>query len=141
MGNSNLSPTPLPDKADMDKLLSFLPKLCRAGFEPVEEWDMSGETLHFPYPRYHPDVTAFINLAGKPVWSDYDYIPMKAYGMLSDPRLVANASLMQVKTMLTYIVRGERFADGHWAAMIEQGHLRRVLERLAKLSEIEDSKD
>jgi hypothetical protein len=29
------------------------------------------------------------------------------------------------------MVRGERFCDGHWAAMLEQGHLRRWLERLA----------
>lgn len=140
MGSSNPPPKPLPTIADMDKLLSFLPKLCHPGFEPIEEWEMSGETLHFPYPIYQPIVNAFIDIAGKPVWCDYDYIPMEAYGMLSDPDQVANANLMQVKTMLTYIVRGERFSDGHWAAMIEQGHLCRVLERLAKLRQMEDGK-
>lgn len=141
MGSSNLPPAPLPGKEDMDALLSFLPRLCQAGFEPVEDWDMSGETLHFPYPRYQPDVTAFIEVASRPVWCDYDYIPLEAYGMLSDPERVANANLMQVKTMLTYIVRGERFADGHWAAMIEQGYLCRLLKRLAKLREMKESKN
>ena len=102
---------------------------------------MSGETLHFPYPRYHPDVTAFIKVASKPVWCDYDYIPLEAYGMLSDPERVANANLMQVKTMLTYIVRGERFSDGHWAAMIEHGYLCRLLKRLEKLREMEERKN
>lgn len=141
MKSSNLPPTPPPNSAEMDTLLSFYPRLCQAGFVPVEEWIMSGEALHFPYPRYHPDVTAFIEIAGKPVWCDYDYIPSEAFGMLSDPERVANANLMQVKTMLTYVVRGERFADGHWAAMIEHGYLCRLLERIAKLREMEDGKD
>jgi hypothetical protein len=30
-------------------------------------------------------------------------------------------------------VRGERFNEGHWGAMIEQGYVRRLLERLAEL--------
>ena len=32
--------------------------------------------------------------------------------------------------MLTYYVRGERFCDGHLDAMITEGHIRRLLERL-----------
>jgi hypothetical protein len=35
--------------------------------------------------------------------------------------------------MLTYCVRGERFSEGHWGAMIEQGHVRRLLERLVEI--------
>jgi hypothetical protein len=35
--------------------------------------------------------------------------------------------------MLTFCVRGERFSDGHWAAMIEKGYIRRVLERLNEI--------
>jgi hypothetical protein len=46
---------------------------------------------------------------------------------------VRNATLDQIKTMLTYCVRGERVCDGHWCAMIEGGHVRRLLERLAEL--------
>jgi hypothetical protein len=46
---------------------------------------------------------------------------------------VPYASFDKVKTVLTYCVRGERFGEGHWGAMIENGHLRRLLERLAEL--------
>jgi hypothetical protein len=35
--------------------------------------------------------------------------------------------------MLTYVVRGERFCDGHWGAMVEGGQVRRLLQRLAEL--------
>ena len=35
--------------------------------------------------------------------------------------------------MLTYCVRGERFSDGHWEAMVESGVIRSILERLQEL--------
>jgi len=53
--------------------------------------------------------------------------------MLRDENLVKTASLFQIKTMLTFCVRGERFSDGHWAAMIEKGYIRRLLERLNEI--------
>jgi hypothetical protein len=31
-------------------------------------------------------------------------------------------------------LRGERFADGHWAEMIEKGFIRNILERIDQLS-------
>ena len=53
--------------------------------------------------------------------------------MLEDEALVRRASMDEIRTMLTYCVRGERFSEGHWGAMIEGGHVRRLLERLAEL--------
>ena len=64
---------------------------------------------------------------------DFDHVPQEAGRMLEDHALVRRASLDQVKTMLTYGVRGERFGEGHWGAMIELGHVRRLLERLAEI--------
>lgn len=71
--------------------------------------------------------------AGQEAWRDEGYDPQKAARMLQDADLVGRASWDEIKTMLTFCVRGERFSDGHWAAMIEQGHLRRLLERLRQL--------
>ena len=53
--------------------------------------------------------------------------------MLRDEHLVKTASLSQIKTMLTFYVRGERFSDGHWGTMIETGYIRRLLERLNEI--------
>ena len=66
-------------------------------------------------------------------WLDYEYNPEQAYQMLRDENLVKTASLSQIKTMLTFCVRGERFSDGYWAAMIEKGYIRRLLERLNEI--------
>ncbi|MEI2789718.1 MAG: DUF6508 domain-containing protein [Steroidobacteraceae bacterium] len=46
---------------------------------------------------------------------------------------VRRASLDEIRTMLTYCVRGERFCDGHWGAQILGAHVRRLLERLVEL--------
>jgi len=54
--------------------------------------------------------------------------------MLQDENFIKTADLSQIKTMLTFCVRGEKFRDGHWAAMIERGHIRRLLERLAEIN-------
>jgi hypothetical protein len=53
--------------------------------------------------------------------------------MIRDADITKNSSLDQVKTMLTYCVRGERFCDGHWGEMIESGIIRNLLERLKEL--------
>ena len=53
--------------------------------------------------------------------------------MMRDENLIKAASLPQIKTMLTFCLRGERFSDGHWGAMIEQGYIRRLLERLNEI--------
>jgi hypothetical protein len=64
---------------------------------------------------------------------DYGYRPEDTARMLKDEAFVQSASLMQIKTMLTFCVRGERFSDGHWAEMIENGSIRRILERVEAL--------
>jgi hypothetical protein len=43
---------------------------------------------------------------------------------------IETATLSQIRSMLTFCVRGERFSDGHWEQMIREGYIRRLLERL-----------
>jgi hypothetical protein len=127
----------LPPRQKIDELIAFLPRLTADGFAPVREWG-GGEkqadgAYVMPWPVYDEVVKELFEAAGKDCWMDFDYVPEEAGRMLEDRALVRQASLDQVKTMLTYCVRGERFCDGHWGAMIEQGHVRRLLERLAEL--------
>ena len=66
-------------------------------------------------------------------WLDHEYNPEQAYQMLKDEQRVRVASLAEIKSMLTFCVRGERFSDGHWGEMIEKGFIRRLLERLNEI--------
>jgi len=126
-----------PTLHEIDELVAFLPRLTAEGFAPVREWG-GGEkqadgAYVMPWPRYDAIVIRFFEAAGQDCWMDFDYVPQEAGRMLEDPALVRRATLDQVKTMLTYCVRGERFGEGHWGAMIEGGHVQRLLERLAEL--------
>lgn len=131
--------TRLPTDDEIAELVAFLPRLYGDGVVTVEQWgggtqDQEG-VLTLPWPEYSRVVLDFFAAAGRECWCDYDYEPTEAARMLVDENVVRNASLAQVKTMLTFCVRGERLCDGHWATMIEEGHVRRLLERLAKLGE------
>ena len=55
---------------------------------------------------------------------------------IQDENFIKTADLSQIKTMLTFCVRGERFCDGHWADMIESDHIRRLFERLAEINKL-----
>lgn len=127
----------LPTLHEIDELLAFLPRLYAEGFSPVRRWHggtaRPDGVIMMPWPEYDEVVEAFYGSAARECWLDYGYNPTVAQAMLQDQVLVAAASLDQIKTMLTYCVRGERFCDGHWEAMIELGHIRRLLERLREL--------
>lgn len=107
------------------------------GFLPVERWD-GGEkqkdgSITFPYPKYEEVVEEFFRVVANECWLDYEYDPEQASKMLQDEDLVKTASLAQIKTMLTFCVRGERFSDGHWGEMIKKGYIRQLLERLDEI--------
>lgn len=126
----------LPTRKDIEELTAYLPRLYAEGFTPVLHWNESEKrqdgSFSMPYPDYHPLVHEFFRLGGGP-WIDYEYNPEKAYQLLKDEQAIRTASLSQIKSMLTYCVRGERFSDGHWEEMIEKGYIRRILERLNEI--------
>src|SRR5262245_53422010 len=72
---------------------------------------------------------------GQPCWLDRGYNPEAAAEMVRSDEAIRSASLSQIKTMLTFRVRGERFCDGHWGAMIREGRIGAILRRLQELRE------
>jgi uncharacterized protein DUF6508 len=126
-----------PTLQDMEALTAYLPRLYAEGFSPVRKWNggkQADGTYTMPYPDYDPLIEEFYRTVSGS-WLDYNYNPEQAYKLLKDENLVKTASLSQIKTMLTFCVRGERFSDGHWAEMVAQGHIRRLLERLNEIAQ------
>lgn len=129
-----------PTTREIEELIAFLPKLYAEGFKPVKQWhggtlDDNG-VIMMPFPEYDPVVEDFFHAAGQEWWCDHGYDPVEAGQMIRDAEFVKNCSLEQIKAMLTYCVRGERFCDGHREAMIENGTIRNLLERLAELGSL-----
>ena len=81
-----------------------------------------------PYPVYDDRVMRALNTF-KP---DYDYL--EHYAEL-EGKAAADMSLEDLATMYTFIVRGERFCDGHIASFIEDGDLLALVERHIELLE------
>ena len=128
----------LPTLQDIETLTAYLPRLYAEGFSPVLKWNGGKQedgTYTMPYPDYDPLVEEFYRAISGGDWLDYQYKPERAYEMLKDENFIKTASLSQIKTMLTFCVRGERFSDGHWAEMIEKGYIRRLMERLIAIAE------
>jgi len=126
----------LPTLQEIETVTAFLPRLYADGFSPVATWEggkQADGTIIMPYPKYDSLVEEFFRAVASEGLIDYEYNPEQAYQMLKDENFVKTASLSQIKTMLTFCLRGERFSDGHWAQMIEEGYIRRLLERLNEI--------
>ena len=127
----------MPTVEEIEKLTAFLPHLYAVDFAPIKEWKGGERTedgaITMSWPDYEPVVRDFFKAAAATCWTDRNYLAAGAAEMLADEELVRNASLEEVRTMLTFCVRGERFCDGHWGAMISEGHIRRLLDRLKQI--------
>ena len=125
-----------PSARDIQALVEFLPKLYGEGAPtPITRWiTKTGDgALVMPWPKYHETVKSFIDqIVKQGCWMDPGYDPETSKGLLMDEAAVRNATIPQIRQMLTLIVRGERFCDGWWSSMIEDGHVQRLLERLAE---------
>lgn len=120
----------LPNQSDIDALLRFLPLLYPGG-KAIEAYTFKeGQS----WPIYAKVVDDFYQEACKDCWLALDY-RSTADRLVSEPDAIEQASLGQLQSLVTYYVRGERFCDGHWGAMIAKGYVRRLFARLAQLRE------
>lgn len=86
-------------------------------------------TAYLNYPRWIYEVESL-------------FLPIKNYvcvinNIKKQKKCVSKYTLIEVRAALTYFIRGERFCDGHMAAMIENGYLLRWLKRYKNLIEKE----
>ena len=112
--------------AMIDDLLRFLPGFEEPGRASFAEWKTY-------YPVYDVDVAEFIKHASRPWWMDRNYLAHPAHEMLADDTFIQAASLDEIKTMLTFCARGERFSDGVWESMLKNGRIQSLLRRLQVL--------
>lgn len=110
-----------------DELLRFLPLFDVPNREFIKQWNNG-------YPVYSEDVEQFFSLVSQDYWCDYNYNPNGVSKMLENDEFINQAKLEDIKTMLTYCVRGERFCDGHWGAVLKNGRIIALLKRLKNIS-------
>ena len=128
-----------PTRRDIQALVDFLRRLYGDGTPPpVIRWITKTKdgTLTLPWPEYDETVERFIELiVSQGCWMDTEYVPEQAKRLLMDEAAVRRAAIPEIRQMLTLVVRGERFCDGWWASLIDDGHVRRLLERLVEIEQ------
>lgn len=132
MNNSSL---PLPGQ--IDELLVFLSNFKVEGFDPFLRQPGLHLALHGGLqstpPEYKPEVIEFFGLIAQDCWLDHDYKPKDVSIKLSDGKSISSAKLSDLRSMLTWCLRGERFSEGHCGNVITNGSLLKILERLKTL--------
>jgi hypothetical protein len=132
---TKMNPTREPTIDEIKTLLNFLPVFNIANYDPIKEWvggRDSSNSFTLPYPMYQTEVEQFFELASQEQWCDYDYNITLISDKIKAIKALESATIPEIKAMLTFCVRGERFSDGHRAAMIEQGVITKLLILLSK---------
>lgn len=137
-GQPRSEPDALITQQRIDELLRFLPAFELPGPETEANWRGADQkptdgVFVMPYPTYPPVVREFFALAGQECWNDPSYNQSAVGDQVGNDNAIAAASLSQIRSMLTFCVRGERFCDGHWAEMVKTGRIGAILRRLKAL--------
>lgn len=123
-----------PTAAQVDELLRYLPDVeaSEKRFDALLQTPASrpNVSVGFDYPGW---LNRFFELTAQPQWADDDYDPASTSLLIQDDAVVSSASMAEIRSMLTLCTRGERFCDGHWAAMIREGRISALLRRLLEL--------
>ncbi len=121
--------------AQIDELTACLPTVFGEGAEPFvteSNWEAS-DVIVLSGPKYSEAVRNLFFFAASEQWQDPDYMSKGAEMMLANPETIANASIDDIRTMLTHCVRGERFASGYRERVLKGGQIFQILERLVVL--------
>lgn len=95
--------------------------------ECIEYLQKNPKVEYNPYPNYDGRVMAALGL----LEPDYNYL---SHHEAMNDMPIDKMDIDNIKTMLTFINRGERFCDGHIASFVENGYLLKLLLRLSELT-------
>ena len=124
----------IPSKKSIKELTDFLGLLYDENIElckPYPNADMS-DIISGTFYKYHPSVLTFFELVSQEHWKDYKYVDNFSEEMIK-PGKIEEASINQLKTIITWCDRVERFVEGHWEYVIKDEIIKRVLLRLKEI--------
>ncbi|MEI8196052.1 MAG: DUF6508 domain-containing protein [Phycisphaerae bacterium] len=128
--------TPTPKQ--IDAILKHLPVLQNPSLS-VSKWhtgkDKDG-TISMPMEVHSPEVGSLVaDLYKYEFVADFDWPSWQrsAEKYVEDSGRLQRATLGTLVKLLTTHVRKDRFCEGHFSEMVECGHIRAILERLAVL--------
>ena len=100
--------------------------------EPVLK-EGNPRTLVVHKPEYSDTLIAFFEEVSQTL-QDRQYLESPVANWLEDPDFLQSATLKQMRSVFTWICRGERFCDGHWDEQLRNRNILRSLIRLRALA-------
>lgn len=79
---------------------------------------------------------AFFALLAQAPWRDTGYDPATAAALINNPQRIEDATLAELRPLLTWCECGERFNQGHHAALLADGRLQTLMQRLSHIAEV-----
>jgi Family of unknown function (DUF6508) len=129
----------MPTKKQIGAVLEFLPVLKRPDLSPSKwhgDWKAKDGVISLPLEEDSAEISNLISaLYDNGFVEDFDWMPWQttAEPYIANTKLVDEAALETLKTLLITHVRYDHFCDGHFSAMIKSGQITAILERLAVL--------
>ena len=100
----------------------------------VAEGENDERGLHFPYPIYTNQLERFFSLLSAEAWSLSDYDPVLIGDQIGDQAYIETADWERLKGICTYCFQGEKFCDGHWGNLVEDGVIAALVKRIEELA-------
>lgn len=129
-------------KEGIDKLLKLLP-ILEKGAKVYELGEISSKlpdgttSLNLDPYNYSEDVSRFMDTFYSENFTlpDFDWGEWQeeAEKYFDNPELLKNADLTILRQLLVLHIRKDRFCSGHFAMMLEEGHILAILKRLSEI--------
>lgn len=117
----------------IDRVIAFLP-LIEGKREELFRVDTSQSMLDpYVYDEIVDQLVSALYAGGFVVSFDWPGWQQQAKEYVDNPHSLASANLKTLQKLLTTHVRKERFASGHLASILRNGHLAAILNRLAQI--------
>ncbi len=112
----------------IDALLAFLP-FAENQNNTFAEWQWI-EFLQKNRPSYVKPVKQFFITLSQEFWLDFRYDPVLCGQWINDEQVLNNANLEQLRSLLTFCLKGELKCDGFWEGVFKTGKITLLLRRL-----------
>lgn len=91
------------------------------------------EPLQFHYYEYPKEIEDLIGAFSAYVFIDTHYTSQPVAEWITNDAFIVNATMDQLKSIITYIVRSERFSSGSWLQFLKEKRIALVINRLDAL--------
>lgn len=122
-------------KSAIDAILAAAPAALASETQKKVVWQPEQPSSQLPYPEYPDEINNLITAMSQDFWIDYGYTDKSVADWLENDQKMQIVTVDELKSIITFLVRKERFVSGYWITMLKNGYMKKVVDRLLILRE------